>query len=366
MVRTDESTFVIGAAASHAIRSPRIQVTWPADRQVFRDTNESGEKGRWGAIADVLALRPVAKSDAPMSPDVVVHVSSAGRIPVPSGAKQVANDKQGAVWRTSNGWLLKRAGYTATVAASTPKATLYASTAPTAMYAFRDLMTMLLPRTGWVPIHAACVQPDDPNTNRPTVLIAGLSGSGKSTLTTGLLLAGWQCISDDLLVLPPPEHERVFAYSMMKAIRICDDAWTRLGLNDAHKKPLDTFGRYASAAKHTLTASALPDRSGMHSNRAIRCPHGAPTCILLPEIVERPTSALVPLSRVQALPALMAESIPTTILPPEAAQGQLQRIGALLRQCTTYRLHAGRDLYQDPSRLASLLQDVASAPVPHP
>ena len=365
MVRTDESTFLIGAAASHPVRSPRIQVTWPADRQVFRDTNGSGEKGRWGAIADALALRPAAKSDAPMPPDVVVHVSPSSGIPVPSGAKQVANDKQGTVWRTSNGWLLKRAGYTATVAASTRKATLYAPTAPTAMYAFRDLMTMLLPRTGWVPIHAACVQPADSNTNHPTVLIAGPSGSGKSTLTTGLLLAGWQCISDDLLVLPPPEHERVSAYCMMRAVRICDDAWTRLGLNDAHKKPLDVFGRYASVAKHTLTASALPDGSGMPSNRALRCSHGSPTCILLPEIVERASSTLIPVSPSQALPALMAESIPTTILPPEAAQGQLQRIGALLRQCTVYRLHAGRDLYHNPSRLASLLQDVDSAPALH-
>ena len=363
MVRTDESTFVIGAAASHPVRSPRIQVTWPADRQVFRDTNGSGEKGRWGAIADALALRPAAKSDAPMPPDVVVHVSSSRGIPIPHGARQIANDKQGTVWRTSNGWLLKRAGYTATVADSTPKATLYAPTAPTAMYAFRDLMTMLLPRTGWVPIHAACVQPDDPNTNRPTVLIAGPSGSGKSTLTTGLLLAGWQCVSDDLLVLPPPEHERVFAYSMMKAIRICDDAWTRLGLNDAHKKPLDTFGRYASAAKHTLTASALPDRSDMPSNRAIRCPHGAPTCILLPEIVERASSTLIPVSPSQALPALMAESIPTALLPHKAAQIQLQRIGAVIRQSKVYRLHAGRDLYHHPERLVDLLKPL-DLPVP--
>ena len=359
MGSTDEQIYVLGAVASQAIQSPRIQVTWPADPSAFCHNNGSAiltEKATWDTVAEALAMQPIPESEGPMSPDIVLHVRPTRDIPVPPQAEEVAKDQQGTVWRTASGWLLKRVGYTATVAASAPKATLYAATAPTAMYAFRNLMTMMLPSAGWILIHAACVRPAGPDTSSPTVLIAGPSGSGKSTLTTGLLLAGWKCISDDLLALAPLEHEPVSAYCMMQAIRICHDAWLRLGLNDAHKQRLNVFGRYASDTKHTLTGSALPDRSGVSSNREMRCPQGVPTCILLPEIVEHPTSTLVPVSRTQALPALMAESIPTALLSPAAAQIQFQRIGALLRQCATYRLRAGRDLYHDPGHLATLLR----------
>jgi hypothetical protein len=67
-------------------------------------------------------------------------------------------------------------------------------------------------------------------------------------------------------------------------------------------------------------------------------------------------SKLIACSAAEAQPELMAQGVPPALLPPDAARAQWERMGHLLRQCTAYRLHAGRNLYHDPGHLAELLQ----------
>ena len=275
-----------------------------------------------------------------------------------------ATDEKGTVWKASTRWIIERPGCTVALNQQQLKAVIYLGEANAALpilaYALRDALTLLLPRTGWMPLHAAGVVL--PGAAQQTVLLVGPSGVGKSTLTTGLLMRGAQCISDDLLLLGPPTAETLQAHGMMKNIRVCDDVWTRLALNRHQTGAPDVFGQYAHQPKHTLTADALPTRP---ATTPLRTDTGTPTTIVLPTIVDIPQSQLTPVSRADALPVLMTQMVPPTLLPTSAHQAQLQQTAKLLRQCTVYRLHAGRDLYHNPSRLASLLQDVDSAPALH-
>jgi hypothetical protein len=79
-----------------------------------------------------------------------------------------------------------------------------------------------------------------------------------------------------------------------------------------------------------------------------------PRVLLLPEIVSRPESALLPVSTTEALLHLLGQ---TTILTPDPklAERHMSVLKQLIRQVRVMRLQAGRDLYNDPARAADLL-----------
>jgi len=185
------------------------------------------------------------------------------------------------------------------------------------------------------------------------VLLVGPSGCGKSTLTTGLLRRGWPCISDDLLLLAPPDAPDMApsAWSLTREIRLCPDAWQRFGFGDSEQeRAASLFGADASGTPKPVVPT--------HRFSASPVSHGTPQCIVLPSIVDRATSRLTPVSSTEALPAVLQQMQPPALLPPAVAQTQLDRAAALVRTCDVVRLEAGRDLYRDPGRLAIVLGDV--------
>jgi len=316
----------------------------------------------WNAIGQTLALQPA--TDAGTSADLCIQL--ADTLPTrPGHATRVSRDARGTVWQSPSEWYIARASYAAKIERDAPQATLAvdhaASVPPQALWAhaFRDVLTLLLPRTGWMPLHAAAVCPPSPDTeSRSAVLLVGPSGCGKSTLTTGVLLRGWSCISDDMLVLSPHTSTvSTHAHSLAQTIHVCEDAWERLKLN----APMGTesnslFGQFTERAKRPLTRQALPDSACPTAHpTAHRVPYAPPTCIVLPAITDAPTSRLTPAQPAEALATLMEQGVPPALLPADAARTQWQQMGRLIRQCATYRLHAGRDLYRDPGHLAALL-----------
>ena len=326
----------------------------------------------WRAIGQALALQSAPDSSTPA--DLCIRLTDA--LPArPTDATRLRQDARGTVWQHASGWRVERDSCAAHIDRDVPHATLAVDSAasgqlqvqPQALWAhaFRDVLTLLLPRTGWMPLHAAAVGPPDPETDsqhtnsQHAVLLVGPSGCGKSTLTTGLLLRGWRCISDDMLVLSPhTDMAPARVHSLAQNIHVCLDAWERLALNTPTEAASNSlFGQFTERAKRPLTRQALPDNERFAAHPiAHRAPHALPRCILLPTITDAPTSRLTPAPPADALTALMEQGVPPALLPASAARAQWQQMGHLIRQCATYRLRAGRDLYHDPGHLATLLR----------
>jgi hypothetical protein len=318
----------------------------------------------WHAIGQALALTSVPVTHAS---DTDIHIELARALPRrPEVATRVSRDERGAVWRDPSGWWIERTAYAAKLASPAPHATLAMTTALATedatyhwAHAFRDVLTLLLPRTGWMPLHAAALRAPPASTGPNALLLVGSSGCGKSTLTTGLMMRGWASVSDDMLVVPPPATTSVHVRSLAQTIHVCTDVWDRLDLpaSTSTNPSRSLFGRFTEREKRPLGSHIRPRHQRPDTAPTMRrAAQAAPAALLLPTIADRKRSELVPCSATQALPELMAQGVPPALLPPDTARAQWDRMGHLLRQCTAYRLHAGRDLYHDPGHLAALLQ----------
>lgn len=336
----------------------------------------------WDAIARALSLRPVAdaEQDARTGPTLRITVvpGASARAPqdIPPSWTHVATDRRGTAWRTPQGWMWKAPGFWLALPTDGCSARVEWTLAPDAghqrtvrAHAFRHALTMLLPRTGWMPLHGAglCAPPGHP-LDGTVLLLVGPSGCGKSTLTAGLLQRGWRCISDDLLALAPPDpSEAIAVRSLTRDVRLCPDAWVRLGFGtDAEAAPMDSlFGADANGQpKHALAPpAALEDGADAEADDGSLAPALAktPACVLLPTIVSDARSRLRPAAQAAALPAMLSQMQPPALLTPAVAQAQLDRVAAVLRSGTAFHLDAGHDLYRDPGALAALLADAPDA-----
>jgi hypothetical protein len=265
----------------------------------------------------------------------------------------MATDERGSVWRTDAGWQWLRPGYVLDVPADGGSATLFplgkspssadreagalgVGSAITLAYGIRHVLTVLLPRIDWIPVHAAAVELSD-----ETVLLVGPSGCGKSTLTMGLVQRGGTLISDDLVALSPPDETgQVAAWSLTRGVRLLPDACNRFGLSG---RPSPVFGR-ARDKQHVDLGAGRP------------IPGASPTIVVAPTIADRPQSELRLLSPTTAFPLLGQQMLPPMFLSPVALGVQMRRTANLLRQCKgIIGLQAGHDLYETPSSLADFL-----------
>jgi len=322
--------------------------------------------------ADALALHPQASAPTSASPpeasEAPMIEARAGTPPrdAPQPAwERVATDAQGTVWRTPAGlrWAGDGGGQlqwqkdrgTARLWVEHPRT-------PAGRHAvingLRHAFTGALARLGWPPLHAAalCPPPDAPQTGG--VLLVGPSGSGKSTLTAGLVQRGWQCVSDDQVVVAPSSLPRVGRLS--PTLRLCPDAWARLGLQhaafsaSASRVPLADRSPAAPAEKWSVPLAAMDAYSPART-----AAWAVPRHVIRVGIADAPTSRLVSCRATRLLPALLSQSLPPAVLPTAAATAQTQRFGTLLRHADGFELTAGRDLYEAPGRLADLLSAAA-------
>ena len=279
----------------------------------------------------------------------------------PPPTPRLAQDERGTLYSTSSGWKWHGASYRleARTAGPSVRVVLHASGSSESdrrlalAYAARHAITSMLPHTGWIPLHGAALEAPGGD----GVLLIGDSGSGKSTLSAGLILRGWACVSDDLLLLPSsaarssadsspePAPDSVRVEGLTTDLRLCPD--TRERLHDAlvkrtlPVKPDATSTLYGADRKSGYFVPAHP------STR--------PRLILLSSITEKPVSRLEPVSSPAGLRAVLEQMPPIPSLPPAIARRVLRTAGDLVRPCSCVRLHAGRDLYDDPGALENLL-----------
>lgn len=211
----------------------------------------------------------------------------------------------------------------------------------------RDLflfsLLWLLRAQGWYAAHAACLTTGDGG-----CLMVADSGSGKSTLALGLLKAGWHYLTDDAILLRSYNEDvevrplRRELYLGPEASALFPDTrgyWQPCLLREDTKQRLDVQTMYPAQ----ITDMCRPD------------------LLLFPTIVDAPQSRLVPIAKAEALYRLIQQSALPSI-DPQMAPGHLDMLARLVRQTRHFRLLAGQDLARDPHRIASLLEEIQSAP----
>lgn len=325
----------------------------PDDDVLIRLRSSTQRAADWvAAVAPALTLRPYsgsATSGAPPAAGQIEVRSGSPHRPVPPTAERVAEDDRGRLFRTEDARRWACRGYDLIVPDASQRATVHVHEQSESSWehqvagsALRHAVSVLLPRMGRYPLHAAGLRaPDHPE----VVVIAGPSGRGKSTLAAGLVRRGWRCLSDDLLVLVP-SGGRVQVYGMTRGIRLRNDAWERLALS-AHEKdeaPHPAAGRAGGTEKRVLSLG------GKHEKKA-----EPPGCVLFPALVDRSDSTLSPLDSSHALKRVLEQMHPPAALPDSVASAQFDAAATLVRRSPCLHLAAGRDLYADPGRLADLL-----------
>lgn len=200
-----------------------------------------------------------------------------------------------------------------------------------------SLFVLLRPRQ-FYPLHAAALVRDGAG----MLLVANRDG-GKSTLAYSLARQGWSFLSDDSVLLHPTG-------AVVEAV-----AFRQRFTMDAEAR--DAFPEIATAWE-PLFGSEAKGAVSMHDlypgQTTERC---VPDVLILPEIADRPGSRLVPVSKAEAMHRVLGQSALVT-LHPDLAPQHVEAARRLVGQTRHYRLIAGRDLKNDPPRVARLLGEV--------
>ena len=193
---------------------------------------------------------------------------------------------------------------------------------------------------GFFCLHAAgLVAPDGQG-----ILVTGASGSGKSTLTLGLIRHGWRYLSDDAIVLHAASGG-LHALALRKHFYV--DSVTSSRYEDLPLDPVRTDHPERPRRRVRVEETRLAQQ------QVSQC---IPQVLLCSRIVPEPCTTLVPMNNSAMLKHLLEGSAPQ-IFDRRTMGRHLETLNVLLRQCRSYELRAGRDLYDDPQILTHLLKD---------
>lgn len=198
-------------------------------------------------------------------------------------------------------------------------------------------LAILLRVRGWFPLHAAGLVRGGRG-----LLVTGRSGSGKSTAALSLVRNGWAYLSDDTVLLRP-EGDRVEAHSFRRSFCVDPNIathfpelegpdWPR-ALSNAAKWEVDPDQVYPGQYTATCT----------------------PRLVVLPDLVDAPESRVEPAAPKPVLEQLLNQGGFFLAPGPDTADQHLTALRRLIDQARTYRLHAGRDVLEEPRTLHRLL-----------
>ncbi|MCS3678741.1 hypothetical protein GGP72_002966 [Salinibacter ruber] len=196
---------------------------------------------------------------------------------------------------------------------------------------------LLLRRRGWFPLHAATLAREGRG-----VLLPGRSGQGKTTIALSLLRHGWAALSDDTVLLRATGNG-VRAHAFRRPLCVDPGAanyfpelegpdWPA-SLSDASKWQVDVDRLYPGQSDSTCT----------------------PRLLVLPTIADAPTSRIEPIGAKLALEQLLTQSAFFLSSRPDVADRHLSVLRRLVDQTQTHRLHAGRDVLNEPHTAHALL-----------
>ncbi|MGH9873627.1 MAG: hypothetical protein ACRD9S_14355 [Pyrinomonadaceae bacterium] len=197
-----------------------------------------------------------------------------------------------------------------------------------------------LRRAGLYQFHAGCVLSGD---DQRAILLVGDSGCGKSTLTATLVLNGWNFVSDDNLMLRDSAAgieawalRRYFTFDEA-ALRACKLTTLKESIGGRVPGKTEKFRFYARQAfPGKFVDTCLPD------------------VILFPRVSREQKSRLAPLKQGDALTRLIRQC-PWATCDATAAPRHLQALSKLARQTRSYKLFAGRDIFENPTSIPDLI-----------
>jgi len=197
-----------------------------------------------------------------------------------------------------------------------------------------------LRRVGLYDLHAAALIEPQSGT---CFLFPGPSRSGKTSLSLRLAASGWHYLSDDMVVLSEGE-EGVEARGLRRPFQMSDDplAGHQLPrLNDARSVTIPN-----DSEKHRLDPEILfPGQFARSAQPGVLC---------FPVITGEPRSRLEETTKAEAMMRLIV-MCPWSNYDSSAAREHLRVLSHLVRQCHTYTLHAGRDIFDEPNGASTLL-----------
>ncbi len=201
-------------------------------------------------------------------------------------------------------------------------------------------MPAALRRVGLYDLHAAAlIEPE----SGCCFVFPGTSRSGKTSLSLRLAASGWHYLSDDLVVISEGE-KGVEARGLRRPFQTSTDSLggfelprldDALGVtipNDPEKRRLDPEILFPGQ----FAVSAQPD------------------VLCFPVITGESESRLAETTKAEAMMRLIV-MCPWSNYDASAAREHLRVLGHLVRQCRTYTLHAGRDIFEEQTGASALL-----------
>jgi hypothetical protein len=299
-----------------------------------------------GAI-DYFGLEDAGAGSAPATASLVLR---AGGVHRPTGVEGVVRYGSLQVGRDAHSFVAWGDGTLQTVDPGRGRAEVSVALATHHEVLTREVLAqvilslMLLARPhGLLPLHAAAVAHA-----RGGVLLAAPSDAGKSTAAYQLVRQGWSFVSDDALLLRATGAE-VMALVLRRPFGLDADARERFPELALHWR-----SQFAEATKGSVRVDALRPSQAAHSCTA--------RLVLLPELTRAAESRLAPVSRADALWALLAQSALVGLDAAWAAE-HVDVLRRLLEQAPAYRLLAGRDVLEAPARFSRLLEEALPVPL---
>lgn len=217
--------------------------------------------------------------------------------------------------------------------------TAYARTRSSLITVMAYTISAALRRVGLYDLHAAAlIEPE----SGCCFVFPAPSQSGKTSLSLRLAASGWHYLSDDLIVIS--EGESIEARGLRRRFLTSADS---LGgfelprLNDA----LSVTTQYDPAKRPLDPEILFPGQLAASAQPEVLC---------FPVITGASESRLAETTKADAMMRLIDMS-PWSNYDASAARDHLRVLGHLVRQCRTYTLHAGRDIFDEQTGASALL-----------
>ncbi len=192
------------------------------------------------------------------------------------------------------------------------------------------MLKLLSSKDHFLQLHAAGLVTDGRG-----LLIVGPSGSGKSTQALGLLLEGWRCLSDEIILLEPGGRAWPFPRSFHTT-----SATLRL-FPELHRP--DNQGVFSDSSGKSRFDPAVIRKDWVAKP-------ARPTWLVFPGDGPAGCDGLTPLGEIEALSRLIEQTINLTSFGKRG----IEELVRLVRSCACFRLNTG-----DVRRARALFSELA-------
>lgn len=207
-------------------------------------------------------------------------------------------------------------------------------------YVFLLALGHVMARFGFEPFHAAAITA--PWDNRQGALLVGASGSGKTTLSIGCAIAGCGFLGDDLLMLREQRPGgAIVACSVTHEVAVRSNS---LQLWDA----LAFLARHAADRRDKRYCSIETIRAGVARwQTPVRL-------LLFPTLTSDAESCVIPMSKAQALQALIEQAISNGYQHHQTPETLFAFLSQLAQQAASYKIAVSRGASDGPAIVKSL------------